>query len=217
MPDVIAIRDATKVIRGRTVLDHVSLELRRGGVYGLLGVNGSGKTMLLRAISGLIHLSSGSVEVFGERVGKDVDFPSSMGLVFESSGFWGELTGRENLRRLASIRARVGQAEVDEALERMGLDPGDPRPVSSYSMGMRQRLVIAQAIMEAPELLILDEPTNSLDVDGINALVKVICEERSRGATVLASSHNEPLIEELFERSFRMTMGRAEELGHDRG
>lgn len=217
MSDVIAIRDATKVIRGRTVLDHVFLELRRGGVYGLLGVNGSGKTMLLRAISGLIHLSSGSIEVFGERVGKDVDFPSSMGLVFESSGFWGELTGRENLRRLASIRARVGLAEVDEALERMGLDPDDPRPVSSYSMGMRQRLVIAQAIMEAPELLILDEPTNSLDVDGINALVKVICEERSRGATVLASSHNEPLVEELFERSFRMTMGRAEELGHDRG
>lgn len=168
--------------------------------------------MLFRAISGLIHLTSGEIDVFGQKVGKDVDFPSNMGLCFESSGFWDEKSGLDNLIYLASIRGVIGRDEAAGALSRLGLDPNDTRPVSAYSMGMRQRLVIAQAIMEKPVLLIMDEPTNSLDVDGIATVASVIREEQARGATVLVSSHNEPTVEALFERTFRMEAGRASEV-----
>lgn len=215
MSDRIIVSNAIKVIKGRTVLDDVSFSLERGGVYGFTGINGSGKTMLLRAISGLVRLTSGTIEVFGERVGGDVDFPSDMGLVFESSGFWGEATGRENLLRLASIRGIVGPGEVDDALERVGLEPYDARPVSAYSMGMKQRLTIAQAVMEYPALLIMDEPTNSLDVGGIEMIAELVASERVRGATVLLSSHNEPDVEALYERAFRMESGRLEEVPVD--
>ncbi len=212
MSDQIIINEATKTIHGRTVLDHVSLALDRGGIYGFVGINGSGKSMLFRAISGLIHLTSGEIDVFGQKVGKGVDFPANMGLCFESSGFWDEKSGLENLIYLASIRGVVGRDEATSALSRLGLDPNDARPVSAYSMGMRQRLVIAQAIMEKPDLLIMDEPTNSLDVDGIATVASVIREEQARGATVLVSSHNEPTVEALFERTFRMEAGRASEV-----
>lgn len=212
MADIIRVSDATKVIRGRTVLDHVTLDLERGGVYGFLGINGSGKSMLFRAVSGLIHLTSGTIEIFGERVGKDVDFPSDMGLCFESSGFWDEKTGLQNLIYLASIRGVVSREEAERAMLRVGLGPADSRPFSAYSMGMRQRLTIAQAIMEAPQLLIMDEPTNALDVDGIAMVAKIIQEERERGATVLVSSHNEPTVEALFDRTFQMEAGRAKEV-----
>ena len=213
MNDLIKVSHATKVIKGRTVLDDVSLELERGGIYGFRGVNGSGKTMLFRAISGLIHLTSGAVEVFGQRVGVDVDFPSDMGIVLGSSGFMDEKTGRKNLEMLASIRGRVGVAEVGEALDAVGLDPADGRPFSAYSLGMRQRLAIAQAVMECPRLLILDEPTNALDVDGIQMVVQLLARERERGATILVASHNEPTLEALCDRQFRMAGGRV--MGED--
>ena len=198
---------ATKIIRGRTVLDDVTLSLPRGGIYGFSGINGSGKTMLFRAISGLIHLTSGEIDVFGQRIGDDVDFPRSLGLVLETTGFWDESTGMKNLLMLASIKEVVGKREVRKALERVGLDPDDKRPFSTYSMGMRQRLTIAQAIMEAPELLILDEPTNALDVEGIETVSRIVREEHERGCTVLVSCHNEPALEALFEREWRMVDG----------
>ena len=160
----------------------------------------------------LLKYDKGTIEVFGEQVGKGVDFPSNMGLCFESSGFWDEKTGLQNLFYLASIRGVVGNKETECALERVGLDPKDVRPVSAYSMGMRQRLTIAQAIMEAPQLLIMDEPTNALDVDGIAIVANIIQEECSRGATVLVSSHNEPTVEALFDRTFQMEAGRAKEV-----
>lgn len=212
MSNTININYATKIIHGRTVLDHVSITLERGGVYGFVGINGSGKSMLFRAISGLIHLTEGTINVFGQQVGKDVDFPSNMGLCFESSGFWDEKSGLDNLTYLASIRGLIGYDEASSALERLGLDPLDKRPVSAYSMGMRQRLVIAQAIMEKPDLLIMDEPTNALDVDGIATVASLIQEERKRGATILVSSHNEPTVEALFDRTFKMEAGRAREV-----
>lgn len=207
MPDAIVVSHATKIIRGRTVLDDVTLSLPRGGIYGFSGINGSGKTMLFRAISGLIHLTSGEIDVFGQRIGDDVDFPRSLGLVLETTGFWDESTGIKNLLMLASIKEVVGKREVRKALERVGLDPDDKRPFSTYSMGMRQRLTIAQAIMEAPELLILDEPTNALDVEGIETVSRIVREEHERGCTVLVSCHNEPALEALFEREWRMVDG----------
>lgn len=207
MPDAIVVSHATKIIRGRTVLDDVTLSLPRGGIYGFSGINGSGKTMLFRAISGLIHLTSGEIDVFGQRIGDDVVFPRSLGLVLETTGFWDESTGMKNLLMLASIKEVVGKREVRKALERVGLDPDDKRPFSTYSMGMRQRLTIAQAIMEAPELLILDEPTNALDVEGIETVSRIVREEHERGCTVLVSCHNEPALEALFEREWRMVDG----------
>lgn len=211
MNDLIKVDRATKVIKGRTVLDDVSLELRRGGIYGFSGVNGSGKTMLFRAISGLIHLTSGSIEVFGQKIGIDADFPSDMGIVLGSSGFMDEKTGRRNLEMLASIRGVIGPSEVDGAMRRVGLDPEDDRPFSAYSLGMRQRLSIAQAVMERPQLLILDEPTNALDVDGVGMVIELLLEEHGRGATILVASHNEPAIESLCDKQFRMAGGRVVE------
>lgn len=208
MPDSIVVSHATKVIRGRVVLDDVTFSLPRGGIYGFSGINGSGKTMLFRAISGLIHLTSGEVNAFGQRVGVDVDFPQGLGLVLESAGFLDEGTGLRNLMMLASIRGVVGEREAREALGRVGLDADDGRPFSAYSMGMRQRLDIAQAIMEAPELLILDEPTNALDVGGIEIVSRIVREEHERGCTVLVACHNEPALEALFEREWHMSDGR---------
>lgn len=216
MNDLIKVSHATKVIKGRTVLDDVSLELARGGIYGFSGINGSGKTMLFRAISGLIHLTSGSIEVFGQKIGSDVDFPSEMGIVLGSSGFMEEKTGRRNLEMLASIRGVIGASEVDAVMRRVGLDPADGRPFSAYSLGMRQRLSVAQAVMERPQLLILDEPTNALDVDGIQMVVDLLAGERDRGATILVASHNEPTLEALYDREFRMAEGRVTgEVGRD--
>lgn len=208
MSDAVVVTHAVKVLRKRTVLDDVSLSLPGGGVYGFAGINGSGKTMLFRAIAGLIHLTSGSIEVFGKRVGEDVDFPPRMGILLDSTGFWDECTGLDNLMLLASIRGEVGEAEAREALERVGLNPDDARTFATYSMGMRQRLAVAQAIMERPDLLILDEPTNALDVDGIEIVTRIISAERERGCTVLVACHNEPTLEALFDRHYRMAEGR---------
>ena len=208
MSDVIKIENATKVIKDRTVLDGISLELPRGGVYGFMGINGSGKTMLFRAVAGLIHLSSGSVSVFGRRIGKDCDFPPNLGLSLDSTGFWEDQSALWNLVYLASIRGEVGEPAARDALRRVGLDPDDARKVSAFSMGMRQRLSIAQAVMERPELLILDEPTNALDVDGIGMVARLISEERARGCTILVSCHNEPQVEALFDRTYHLYEGR---------
>ncbi len=206
--DKIVISHATKVIRRRTVLDDVSLELPRGGIYGFSGINGSGETMLFRVIAGLIHLTSGTIDVFGRRIGRDASFPAGLGLILESVGFWEEYTGIDNLRLLASIRGAIGEREIRAALERVGLNPDDEREYGAYSLGMKQRLAVAQAMMEAPELLVLDEPTNALDVDGIALVCRIIREERERGATVLLACHNEPDLEALFERRFHMADGR---------
>lgn len=208
MSDVIKIENATKVIKDRTVLDGISLELPRGGVCGFMGINGSGKTMLFRAVAGLIHLSSGSVSVFGRRIGKDCDFPPNLGLSLDSAGFWEDQSALWNLAFLASIRGEVGEPAARDALRRVGLDPDDTRKVSAFSMGMRQRLSIAQAVMEMPELLILDEPTNALDAGGIGMVARLISEERARGCTVLVSCHSEPQVEALFDSTYRLYEGR---------
>lgn len=207
MSVVIKIENATKVIKDRTVLDGISLELPRGGVCGFMGINGSGKTMLFRAVAGLIHLSSGSVSVFGRRIGKDCDFPPNLCLSLDSTGFWEDQSALWNLAFLASIRGEVGEPAARDALRRVGLDPDDTRKVSAFSMGMRQRLSIAQAVMEMPELLILDEPTNALDAGGIGMVARLISEERARGCTVLVSCHSEPQVEALFDRTYRLYEG----------
>lgn len=206
----ITITQATKTSKQRLVLDHVQVQLEQGGIYGFFGPNGSGKTMLFRAICGLISLDSGVVSVFGQSVGNKV-FPENLGLIIESVGFWNEFTGFENLKFLAEIRRKIGNAEICQTLERVGLDPKDFRSYKKYSLGMKQRLAIAQSIMERPDLLVLDEPTNALDEDGIAAIHQIIKEENQRGCTILIASHNKADLNLLCQRQFRMSEGKLSE------
>lgn len=207
---------ATKVLKRHTVLDHVDLTLDRGGIYGFFGPNGSGKTMLFRAICGLIYLNSGEITVFGEKIGEK-KFPDGLGLVIESVGFWNEFTGFENLKFLASVRGKLSDTDIRGALARVGLDPDDGRIYKKYSLGMKQRLAIAQAVMERPELLVLDEPTNALDEDGAAAVHQIVCEENKRGCTVLIASHNKADIDSLCRRKFKMNEGCLQEVLPDSG
>ncbi len=206
----ITVTDAAKTLKKRLVLNHINLELEEGGIYGFFGPNGSGKTMLFRAICGLIYLDSGSIDVFGLKVGEK-RFPKDLGLVIESVGFWNEFTGFENLKFLASIKQKIGDREINQVLERVGLDPKDSRSYKKYSLGMKQRLAIAQAVMEQPRLLVLDEPTNALDEDGIQAVHQIIREENQRGCTILIASHNKTDLNLLCQKKFKMAEGRLEE------
>lgn len=210
--DKIIVKNATRDIKGIRVLDHINLELDRGGIYGFIGANGSGKTMLFRAICGLIRLSEGEIEVFSQKIRQDVSFPESLGVIIESIGFWDEYTGYENLYLLSKIKKIIGKSEIREALIRVGLNPDDKRTYKKYSLGMKQRLGIAEAIMERPTLLVLDEPTNALDEDGVEMVRKILFEEKERGATILIASHNKEDISILCDRIFKMSEGKLKEI-----
>lgn len=157
---IICARNVTKHFRQRRVLDGVDFMLPSGVIYGISGANGSGKSVFLRILCGLIHPSSGQVEVFGQKIGVEAEFPPSTGVLIDNPGFLQTESGLRNLELLARIQGKVGREKIIQTLSFVGLDPLDRRPVSAYSTGMRQRLGLAQAIMEDPELLILDEPTN---------------------------------------------------------
>ncbi|WP_251230850.1 ATP-binding cassette domain-containing protein [Adlercreutzia aquisgranensis] len=197
-----------KVMRKRIVLDDVSCLFSAGRVYAIRGQNGSGKTMLLRAIAGLILPTSGFVTVDGLQVGKDVEFPQDMGLLIEEPAFIGTLTGFRNLELLASIRGRIGGEEIRESLMRCGLDPDDRRRFSQYSLGMKQRLGIACAIMEKPGLLLLDEPFNALDASGIAQTCEILDQERARGVTIIVATHDKYELELVQDCVLTMDKGR---------
>lgn len=207
----VEINGLTKYIKKNLILDHITLKLEANGIYGFYGPNGSGKSMLFRAICGIIHATEGEVRVFGKRIGEDISFPESLGVIIESVGFWKEYTGFENLQTLASIKKKIGDDEIRSTLERVGLDPNDKRKYGKYSLGMKQRLGIAQAIMEKPDLIVLDEPTNALDYDGIEQIRSIILQEKERGATVLIASHNPEDLSRSCDRFFHMNLGRLRE------
>ena len=207
----IKIDHLTKVLKKHTVLDDITLELEENRIHGFVGQNGSGKTMLFRAVSGLIFPTSGTVEVFGRVIGKDVSFPERLGLVLENIGLYPQYSGFQNLKLLASIQKKITDGDIREAISRVGLDPADKRPVRKYSLGMKQRIALAQAIMEHPRLLILDEPTNALDEEGVELIRGLVREEQERGATVLVSSHNREDIEQLCDTVTVLENGRIKE------
>ena len=211
MEDKIVLRNVTKQIKGKTVLQHVDLELDAGGVYGFFGRNGSGKTMLLRAAAGLIKVR-GKIIVFGKDLSKEAAFPDRLGLLIEKTELWPQYSAMENLELLAQIRNEIGDEEMRTALERVGLDPEDKRPIRTYSMGMKQKLALAQAIMESPRLLLLDEPTNGLDDDAVELFRRIIREEHERGCTILIATHQKEDIAGLCSRSFRMSEGTCREV-----
>ena len=158
----LTVENLCKKIKDRVILDNINLNLESGNVYGFVGRNGSGKTMLFRAVSGLINIDSGKVMLDEKELHKDMQVLPDMGIILENAGLYSEFTGRKNLQILADIRKKITPEEVDKAIERVGLDPNDKRTYRKYSLGMKQRIILAQAIMEHPSILFLDEPTNAL-------------------------------------------------------
>lgn len=196
-----------KTIRGKEILKNVNLTLNSGKIYGFVGKNGSGKTMLFRAISGLMRVDSGKIIWNKKILHHDFSVLPSLGIVLENAGLYPHLTGIQNLKYLADLTGRIGINEIREAILRVGLDPDDKRTYSKYSLGMKQRLAIAQAIMERPAIVMLDEPTNALDEDGVEDIRKIILEEKERGALVMLASHNKEDIRLLVEQVYLVKNG----------
>jgi len=207
----VVLKNVTKVIRGRTILDDISFQVPYAKIYGVTGPNGSGKSMLLRTICGFILPTEGEVFVFGERIGKDVEFPKDTGALIERPGFLTYLSGKKNLELLASIQNKIGEERIVEVLKLVGLDPDDNRPVRTYSMGMLQRLGIAQALMENPKLVILDELTSNLDRQGIASIHNLIKELNSEGITFILTSPNEKELEHICDKIFWIENGHIEQ------
>lgn len=202
-----------KTIRGARVLDDVSLDLEPGRITALVGPNGSGKTMLMRVFAGFVAPTSGHVEVDGVRLGPNLNFPPSMGLLLEGPALLDQLSGYENLRTLASIRGIADERQIRGWLARVGLDPDDRRRYRAYSLGMRQRLGIACACMEEPDFLILDEPTNALDADGVAMVQRELRAARGRGATVLMACHDALVVRAVADEIWHIAEGHLE--GHE--
>ncbi|MEX0381573.1 ABC transporter ATP-binding protein [Leuconostoc sp. MS02] len=205
---MIKIKDATKNIGKKTVLDHVNLSLEDGKIFGLRGRNGAGKTMLLRAIAGLIRLDSGEIVIDGQEIHKDIDFPKELGLLIENNNVLPNFTLKKNLQILAKIKKVANDDMIDDAIKRVGLDPNDKRKVRQYSLGMKQRAAIAQAIFEKPALILLDEPTNAVDYDGVQEMRVLFEAEKQRGASIILASHNPEDLSILADEIISMSDGR---------
>lgn len=206
----IQVRNATKLIKGAVILKNVELELEGGKVYGLQGPNGGGKTMLMRLVSGLIRATEGQVIIDGKQLGKDMDFPPSMGLMIENPAFLPGYTGLKNLELLAQLQGRVQTEQLRQTLSNVGLKPEDKRKYRKYSLGMKQRLGIAAAIMEQPDLILLDEPTNALDENGVEQICELIRRERDRGALIVMACHDAAILENISDEIFTVAEGKVE-------
>ena len=204
----IEIKDVSKTIHKQTVIDGVSATLQSGKIYGFQGINGSGKTMLMRLISGLIRPTQGSIEINEKTLGKDITFPESIGLFLENPAFLGSYSGFENLKMLASIQNRIDDEKVRDTISSVGLDPKDKKKYRKYSLGMKQRLGIAAAIVEEPETVILDEPTNSLDTDGVELVKTILKAQRERGALVIISCHDLSILQMMSDEILLLESGR---------
>jgi ABC-2 type transport system ATP-binding protein len=205
---VVVLEGVSEVLRGRTILEDVSLEVSPAQIVGLSGLNGSGKSTLLKIISGFIVPTRGRVVVFGKEIGKEVEFPDKTGVLIEKPGFLTYMSGMKNLELLASIRGEIGKEDIREVIKLVGLDPDDKRPVRAYSTGMIQRLGIAQALMEHPELLLLDEPTSNLDREGITIVHTVLKELQEKGITILLTSPNMEELRHICDTIFWVENGR---------
>ena len=202
------IKNITKVIDGTKVLDSITLSMERGKIYGLRGRNGSGKTMIMKAICGLIRVKEGEIWIDGELLGKKYDFPKSIGALIETPGFVENYSGYSNLKMLADMKGFIGKKEIETIMERVGLDPKEKKKVKKYSLGMRQKLGIAAALMEHPELIVLDEPTNALDEESVQVLHCLLQEEKDRGALIIIASHDEEELKRLCDEIYIVNAGK---------
>lgn len=201
----VEIKNASKRIKGQMVLDNINLTLHDGKIYGIKGKNGSGKTMLLRMISGLIKPTKGELYIGGNKL--DQNFPDSIGLLIEYPGFLPNYTGFQNLKLLASIQNIINDEQISGILEKVGLDPKDKRKLKKYSLGMKQRLGIAQAVMENPKLIVLDEPTNALDKNAVNIVRDILIEEKNNNKTIIIASHDTEELNYLCDEIFTIENG----------
>ena len=204
---MIQLQNVTKRIKENTVLDNVSYTFKSGFVYGLYGQNGSGKTMLLRAISGLINLDSGSIFIDGEKLHDKIEFPPETGIVIENMELLPECSAKRNLQMLAKIKNIADEKDIIFSLERVGLDPDSDKKVKKFSLGMKQRLNIAQAIFENQKIILLDEPTNALDEEAVQLIYKIIREEKSRGATIIVATHHKEDLKEVCDVILKIAEG----------
>lgn len=207
METCIEVQNAVKRFRDQVVLKNVSISFEKGQIHGIVGRNGSGKTVLFKCICGLMHPEEGVILVNGKRVGRDVDMPEDIGAIIEAPGFLPNYSGYKNLRFLANIRRKIGKEEILNVLKTVGLDPESRKHVGKYSLGMRQRLGIAQAIMEDPEILILDEPMNGLDNTGVQDIRALLLKLKEQGKTILLASHNHEDIAALCDTVHEMDGG----------
>ena len=205
---MIQLQNVTKRIKENTVLDNVSYTFKSGFVYGLYGQNGSGKTMLLRAISGLINLDSGSIFIDGEKLHDKIEFPPETGIVIENMELLPECSAKKNLKMLAKIKNIADEKDIIFSLERVGLDPDSDKKVKKFSLGMKQRLNIAQAIFENQKIILLDEPTNGLDEEAVQLIYKIIREEKSRGATIIVATHHKEDLKEVCDVILKIAEGK---------
>ncbi len=207
MENIIDIKNISLTLGKTDILNNVNISFEKGKIHGLIGRNGSGKTMLMKCICGFIKPTSGDITVDGKQVGKDVDFPKNMGIIIETPGFIPYYSGYKNLKLLAGLNNKISKNEIIQAMEQVGLDPNLKRHVRKYSLGMRQRLGLAQAIMENPDLLILDEPMNGLDKDGVRDMRKYLMSLKDNGKTILICSHSAEDIEVLCDTVCEMDKG----------
>ena len=203
----IIIDNLTKEFKNQVVLKNVNATLEMGKIYGIVGRNGSGKTVLLKCICGLLIPSAGTVMVDGKIVGKEIDYPQNIGFIIESPGFLSKYSGLKNLKYLASIRGKVKEAEIRGCMKLVGLNPDDKKYVGKYSLGMRQRLGLAQALMEAPDILILDEPMNALDNNGVEEIRGVLLRMKEQGKLIIIASHLREDIDILCDEVYGIDAG----------
>lgn len=203
---IIKIDSLSKKANNIDILKNISVEFKKGTIYGIVGRNGSGKTMLFKAICGLINVSSGKITVFDKSIEKGA-FPENTGVIIENPGFLPQYSAFKNLQILASIKNKIDDDTIKSYLNLVTLDPEDKRPVKKYSLGMKQKLGLAQALMESPELLILDEPMNALDDNSVKLIRKILLDLKAKGVTILLASHNKEDIEQLCDEIYTMNAG----------
>lgn len=207
--------NVTKKIKKATVLNNVSYNFERGKIYGLFGRNGSGKTMLLRTLAGLLIPTNGTVTINGEQLHKDISFPKSVGIIIENMQLLPQYDATTNLSILSKVKKIASPKEIEETIHRVGLDPTSNLKVKKFSLGMKQRLNIAQAIFEKPDVLLLDEPTNAIDEKGVELVHKILLEEKARGATIIIASHHKEDIVSLCDCTLKMNEGVLEALNNE--
>jgi ABC-2 type transport system ATP-binding protein len=204
----IKIDNVTKTIKNNTVLENINITLKSGVIIGLRGENGSGKTMLMRLISGLIKPTKGKVYINEKELGKDISFPESIGLLIENPAFLDDFSGFKNLQILASVKNCTTNEKIKNTIKAVGLDPEDKKKYKKYSLGMKQRLGIAAALMESPDIILLDEPTNALDSKGIEMVKNLLQKEKGRGALIVISCHDLSILQSLSDEIYLIENGK---------
>lgn len=204
---MIQIKDLNLIIKNKKILENINVSFKQGQIHGLIGRNGSGKTMLMKCICGFVKPSSGKIIVNNQIIGKDCDFPKNVGIIIETPNFIPYYSGFKNLKLLADLNNKISNEDIKKSMERVGLNPNLKLHIRKYSLGMRQRLGLAQAIMENPDILILDEPTNALDKDGVADIRTYLKELKKEGKTIVIASHSTEDIDTLCDTVHEMDKG----------